>query len=84
MQPPAGRSTRRSRAFQIAAWLNQHAGSDRVYATGELDSTLSIWSDVPQVGGMGQGISNFLIYAAERQVGYGCGADSERIAELWL
>ncbi len=43
-----------------------------------------LWSNVPQVGGSGQDVSNFLIFAAERQVGYGCGADSERIAELWL
>jgi hypothetical protein len=81
---PPEEDPRNGVGFQIAAWLNQHAGSDRVFVTGELDSTLSIWSNVPQVGGMGQGISNFLIYAAERQVSYGCGADSERIAELWL
>jgi hypothetical protein len=70
--------------FQIAMWLNQHAGRDRIYATGELDSTLPIWSNVPEVGGAGVDISNYLIYAAERQVDYGCGADSEHIAELWL
>jgi hypothetical protein len=83
VQPPQ-EDPRNGVGFQIATWFNRHAGSDRVYVTGELDSTLSIWSDVPQVGGMGQGISNFLIYAAERQVSYGCGADSEPIAELWL
>jgi hypothetical protein len=70
--------------FQIATWLNQHAGRDRIFATGELDATLPIWSNVPEVGGAGLGISSYLIYAAERQVGYGCAADSEHIAELWL
>jgi hypothetical protein len=76
-------------AWQVADWLNhntpQHnAGTSRVLASGELDSTLALWSDVPQAGGSGQDVSNFLIWAAERQVVYGCAPDSERIAELWL
>jgi hypothetical protein len=36
-----------------------------------------------QVGGPGQDVSNYLIFAAQRQVAFGCGSDSERIAELW-
>ena len=61
-----------------------NAGSSRVLASGELDSTLALWSGVPQAGGSGQDVSNFLIWAAERQVAFGCGDDSARIAELWL
>jgi hypothetical protein len=80
---------RTSVAWQIADWLNRNAGSARVLASGELDSTLALWSDVPEAGGSGQDVSNFLIWAAERQVAYGCAPDSERapeseIAELWL
>lgn len=71
-------------AYQIADWLKDNAGRSRVYASGELDSTLNLWSNLPQVGGSGQDISNMLIFAAERQVAFGCGASSEKIAELWL
>jgi IPT/TIG domain len=58
--------------------------TSRVFASGELDSTLNLWADVPQVGGTGQDISNFLIFAAERQAAFGCEADAGRIRELWL
>jgi hypothetical protein len=81
-------------AWQVADWLNkntpnrntpnQDGGSSRVLASGELDSTLALWSDLPQAGGSGQDVSNFLIWAAERQVAYGCGADSAYVAGLWL
>jgi hypothetical protein len=70
--------------YQLAQWLNSHAGHSRIMASGEFDPELTLWSDVPQVGGPGQDISNYLMFAAERQVAFGCGADSERIAELWL
>jgi len=71
-------------AYSAAMWLKDHAGSSRVLASGELDSTLNLWTDVAQVGGTGQDVSNFLIFAAERQVAFGCGSDSGDIAELWL
>jgi hypothetical protein len=71
-------------AYQVAMWLKDHAGGDRVMASGELDSTLNLWTDVAQVGGPGQDPSNFLIFAAERQIAFGCSEDSERVAELWL
>ncbi len=71
-------------AFQISEWLTQHAGSSRVLASGELDSTLALWSDVPQAGGTGQDVSNFLMFAAQRQITFGCEPDSERLGELWL
>ena len=70
--------------YQLAGWLNQHAGHSRILASGEFDPEFSLWSNVPQAGGPGQDISNYLIFAVERQVAFGCGADSERIAELWL
>ncbi len=70
--------------YRIAGWLNGHAGHSRILGSGELDETLFLWSDVPQAGGPGQDVSNYLIFAAERQVAFGCGGDSERIAELWL
>jgi hypothetical protein len=70
--------------YRLAQWLNGHAGHSRIMASGEFDPELALWSDVPQVGGPGQDISNYLMFAAERQVAFGCGADSERIAELWL
>ncbi len=71
-------------SFQIAEWLKQHAGTSRVLAAGELDSTLALWSDIPQAGGTGQDVSNFLMFAAQRQVTFGCEPDSEKLAELWL
>jgi hypothetical protein len=70
--------------YKLAGWLNQHADGARVMASGEFDPELFLWSDVPQVGGPGQGISNYLVFAAQRQIAFGCGNDSERIAELWL
>ena len=81
---PSPADPRNGAAYQVAEWLNQHAGSARIFAAGELDSVLPLWSNVPQVGGSGQDVSNFLIFAAERQIQYGCTTDSERIAELWL
>jgi hypothetical protein len=81
---PRAEDPRTQVAYQIADWLNRNAGGSRIYAAGELDGNMAVWSPVPQVGGIGQGVSNPLIFAAQRQVQYGCGADSERIAELWL
>jgi hypothetical protein len=81
---PAAEDPRSGAAYQVADWLNRNAGGARSYVAGELDGALALWSNVPQVGGSGQDVSNFLIFAAERQVGYGCGVDAERIAELWL
>ena len=71
-------------AHEIAEWLNQHPTKGRVMVSGELDSTLALWSDVPQVGGTGQDVSNFMVWAAQRQIALGCGIGSEPIAELWL
>jgi hypothetical protein len=71
-------------AYQVARWLNQFAKGSRVFVSGELDSTLPLWSDVAQVGGSGQDVSNFMMWAAERQIAFGCGVGSEPIAELWL
>jgi IPT/TIG domain len=83
VEPHAG-NPRDGVGYQIAQWLNGNAGGARVMASGELDSTLFLWSDVPQVGGSGQDLSNPLVFAAERQVAYGCAADSEPIAGLWM
>ena len=71
-------------AHQTASWLQDHAGGARVLASGELDSTLALWSDVPQAGGTGQDVSNFLMFAAQRQVTFGCSSNSTQIADLWL
>ncbi|MEI9972986.1 MAG: hypothetical protein WDO73_13545 [Ignavibacteriota bacterium] len=70
--------------YQLAGWLNRHAGGARIMASGESDPELFLWSDVPQVGGPGQGVSNYLAFAAQRQIAFGCGSDSERLAELWM
>ncbi len=80
--PPQDPST--GVAYQVAMWLKDHAGNERVLASGELDSTLSLWTDVAQVGGPGQAARNYLIMAAERQIAFGCGADSEHVAEMWM
>ena len=73
-------------AFQIADWFAHHAGESRVMAIGELEGSLNIWSNVRQVGGSAQGISNYLLPAAQRQIALGCGDPqaTTRIAELWL
>ncbi|HWE50796.1 MAG TPA: IPT/TIG domain-containing protein [Bryobacteraceae bacterium] len=71
-------------SYQIADWLKQHASPSRALASGELDSTLALWSDVPQAGGTGQDVSNFLMFAAQRQITFGCSSNSARVAELWL
>jgi IPT/TIG domain len=86
--PPEGKP-QTGPAYQTAAWLKAHAQgagtrASRIFASGELDSTLNLWTDVPQVGGTGQDVSNFLIFAAERQIAFGCGADAGKLAELWL
>jgi len=73
---------RSTTAFQISDWLAQHAGSARVLVAGELEGSLNIWADAPQAGGSAQGVSNYLVPAAHRQVTLGCG--DPRIAELWL
>lgn len=81
---PKGEDPRAGAGYQVATWLKDHAGHARVLASGELDSTLNLWTNVEQVGGPGQAPSNFLVFAAERQIAFGCGADAERVAELWL
>jgi hypothetical protein len=81
---PRAQDPRSGPAWQVADWLNRNNGTARVLASGELDSTLALWSDVPQAGGTGQDISNFLVFAAERQVAFGCGPGADRIAQLWL
>jgi hypothetical protein len=81
---PKQQNPTQSVAYRLAFWLKQHAPDARVVAAGELDSTLNLWSDIPQVGGSGQDVSNFLFFAAERQIALGCGADSEHVAELWM
>lgn len=84
VQPRAAAPTA-SLVYRLAGWLNRYAGHARIMASGELNSDLLLWSDVPQAGGVpDQDVSNYLIFAAQRQVAFGCGSDSERIAELWL
>jgi hypothetical protein len=70
--------------YQVTLWLKDHARGARVFASGELESTLNLWTDVAQVGGPQQDPSNFLVLAAEREIAFGCGANSARLAELWL
>lgn len=81
---PHADDPRAGAAYQVAAWLKDHANRRRVFVSGELDFTLNVWADVAQVGGTQQDITNFLIYAAEKQVAFGCGVDAGGIAELWL
>jgi len=70
--------------YQIAQWLNRQQAGGRVMAVGELEGELLLWSNVPQVGGPGQGMSGFLAFAARQQIASGCETNSEQIAELWL
>ncbi len=81
---PKAEDPRTQVGYQIAMWLKGHAGRARVLSSGELDSTLNLWTDVAQVGGPGQDPTNFLIFGAERQIAFGCDANSGRVAELWL
>jgi hypothetical protein len=81
---PPSQDPRSGVAYQVATWLKDHAGNARVLASGELDSTLSLWTDVAQIGGPGQAARNYLVMAAERQIAFGCGPGSGHIAELWL
>jgi hypothetical protein len=77
---------RTTSAYQISHWLARNAGSARVLVAGELEGDLNIWADVPQLSGSAQGVSNYLIPAAHRQITLGCGSPDAptRIAELWL
>jgi hypothetical protein len=76
---------RTTSAFQISDWLAHHVGSARVLVAGELEGSLNIWTDVRQAGGSAQGVSNYLVPAAHRQIAMGCGAPAAtRTAELWL
>jgi hypothetical protein len=85
LQPARG-VTEPMMAFQMADWLQRNAGSDRVFTSGELDGALNALSTVSQVGGTRQGISNPLILAAQRQIGYNCmeRPRAARLNELWL
>lgn len=70
-------------AYQITDWFNRNAPHSRALVAGELDSTFALWSpELRQIGG--SGVSNFLVWAAQRQVTFGCGAGSGYLAELWL
>ena len=77
---------RTTSAFQVADWLAHNAGSSRVLVAGELEGALNIWANIPQVSGSAQGVSNYLIPAAHRQITLGCGEpqSAAHIAELWL
>ncbi len=81
---PPSQDPRNEVVYPIAMWLKDHVVDARVMASGELDSSLNLWTNVAQVGGPGQDPRNFLFMAVERQIAFGCGSDSERIAELWL
>ncbi|MGA3200987.1 MAG: hypothetical protein ABSF12_00680 [Bryobacteraceae bacterium] len=71
--------------FPAADWLRRHAGNGRALVAGELESTLGLWTDIPQIAGGGrQGTSNYLVMAAHREITVGCGDASGRIAELWM
>src|SRR5450755_622953 len=67
-----GIDPRTTSAFQISDWLARHAGASRVLVAGELEGSMNIWADVAQVGGSAQGISNYLVPAAHRQITLGC------------
>ncbi len=73
-------------SFQIANWLAQNAPGSRVFAAGELNAAMNAWTDVAQVLGGHQGVSNLLVEAAHKEVMQGCAgaAGSAEIAELWL
>ncbi len=75
-------------AYRAAKWLQattqKNGGGARVVAAGELNSTLNLWADVPQAGGTGQDVSNFLMFAAEREVSFGCRPNAGRLSQLWL
>ena len=81
-----GADPRTTTAFQISDWLARHAGPARVLVAGELEGSLNIWADIPQAGGSAQGVSNYLVAAAHRQITLGCGEPqaTARLAELWL
>lgn len=85
VQQSAG-DPRATSAFQISEWLAHHAGSSRVLVAGELEGAMNIWADVRQAGGSAQGVSNYLVPAAHRQITLGCGdrQATTHIAELWL
>jgi IPT/TIG domain-containing protein len=73
-------------AFQISQWLSKNAGSSRIFAAGEVAGSLNVWTDVAQVGGVYQGVSNLLIPAVQKELTLGCGESGQaaRTAELWL
>ncbi len=69
-------------AWRISQWLADHARDSRVLVSGELEGALALWTDIPQVGGIHQGTSNFLMPAAQREVSFGCRSSGET-ARLW-
>ncbi len=73
-------------AFQFSDRLRRFVASSRIFVSGELEGSLSLWTDIPQVGGNRQGISNPLVMAAQREVAFGCAEPSvaTKTAELWL
>ncbi len=71
-------------AYPIAQWLNAHAGQSRVFASGEVEQVLPYWSDVPEVGGTNQDLTNFLPYAVQRYVSLSCSVKAMSLSKLWL
>lgn len=85
LQPGKGRPSEMW-LFQFADQLKRSAGTARVFAAGELEGSLNAVSDVAQVSGSGQGLSNPMVFAAHRQVALDCSENSmrARLSELWL
>ena len=71
-------------AYPMAQWINAHAGESRVFASGEVEETLPFWSDVPELGGTNQDLTNFLPYAVQRYVSLSCSARAMPVSKLWL
>ncbi len=80
---PSSEDPRGLASYEISQWLQKHTNGERVLVAGEVEGALNAWTSVPQVGGIRQGIGNYLVAAGQRELTLGCG-NSARLTELWL
>ncbi len=81
---PKGTSIQSGVVYPMAQWLKVHAGQSRVFASGEVEETLPFWTDIPEVGGTNQDLTNFLPYAVQRYVSLSCSTRALPVSKLWL
>lgn len=69
--------------WQTARWLNQHWTGERVLVPGSSAFWLTAFSDTPELWGFDQGVTDYIIRAAEYALYAGAGPQDAEAAVLW-